>query len=145
MLPHLYEEHGTGMFRMLNGMFVICLVDVAKQQLIIARDQFGVKQLYYAETSQGIVFGSELKAVLASGLVRHEVDPSSVLAYLTLFYCPEPRTLVAGVQKLPCGSWMRLEPGNQPEIRRYYELPTTPRLLKIDLEEAARETRRIMR
>src|SRR5207248_56328 len=67
VLPHLYEEYGTDMFKHLNGMFIICLIDVRNRQIVLARDQFGVKQLYYAGTSQGIVFASEMKAILASG------------------------------------------------------------------------------
>jgi asparagine synthase (glutamine-hydrolysing) len=144
VIPHLYEEYGTDMFRHLNGMFIICLIDIAKHQLVLSRDQFGVKQLYFARTSQGMVFASELKAILASGLVEPEVDKSHLLAYLTLFYCPEPHTLVKGILKLSPGSWMRLEAGKQEEITRFYEVPTSPRLEMIDLEKAAERTRRLL-
>lgn len=144
VIPHLYEEYGTDMFRHLNGMFIICLIDTANQQIVLARDQFGVKQLYFAETEHGMVFGSELKAILASGLVKPEVDESSLLSYLTLFYCPEPRTLVSGVRKLSPGSWLRLRPGKQAEITRYYEIPATPHLEVVELDEAARRTRTLL-
>jgi asparagine synthase (glutamine-hydrolysing) len=103
-----------------------------------------VKQLYFAKSAPGLAFGSELKAILASGLIKPEVDESSILAYLTLFYCPEPRTLIKGIGKLSPGSWMRLRPGRQEEVVRYYEVPTTPRLEAIDLEEAATRTRRLL-
>src|SRR5947209_7158950 len=59
VLPHLYEEFGTDMFKHLNGMFVICLIDVPNRHIVIARDQFGVKQLYFATTAEGVVFASE--------------------------------------------------------------------------------------
>ncbi len=144
VLPHLYEEYGTDMFRMLNGMFAICLIDLARKQLLLARDQFGVKQLYYAETPQCIVFASEVKAILASGLVRPEVDEQSILPYLTLFYCPEPYTLVKGVRKMSPGTWMRLSLGEPIETRRYYEVSETPRQLDLRLEEAAEQTRLLL-
>src|SRR4051794_15072528 len=144
VLPHLYEEYGTDMFRHLNGMFIICLIDRPNRQVVLARDQFGVKQLYFAVTSQGTVFGSELKALLASGLVTPEVEESNVLAYLTLFYCPEPGTLVRGVEKLPPGSWMRLRPGQRKEIQRYYQVPVSPVNVEIDLDAAAAKTRQLL-
>jgi asparagine synthase (glutamine-hydrolysing) len=144
VLPHMYEEYGTEMFRMLNGMFAICLIDLKKQQLLLARDPFGVKQLYYAGTPQGTVFASEVKAILASGLVKPEVDESSVLPYLTLFYCPEPYTLVKGIRKISPGSWTRLGAEKPIEHERYYEVSTTPQQLDMDLNEAAEQTRRLL-
>jgi asparagine synthase (glutamine-hydrolysing) len=144
VLPHLYEEYGTAMFAKLNGMFVICLIDHSKQEVLLARDQFGVKQMYYTETPQGVVFGSEMKAILASGMMDAEVDESMILPYLMLFYCPEPHTLVRGVKKLPQGSWMKLANGRRPEISRYYELPTEPRVMRLSSKEAADRTKRLL-
>jgi asparagine synthase (glutamine-hydrolysing) len=144
VLPHLYEEFGTEMFRHLNGMFVICLIDVPNRQIVLARDQFGVKQLYFATTSEGVTFASEMKAILASGLVKPEMDEANVLSYLTLFYCPEPETLVRGVRKLSPGSWMKLKPGREPEIHRYYEVPVNPAVAEMGLEEAAQRTRELL-
>ncbi len=144
VIPHLYEEYGSDLFRHLNGMFVICLIDLTKQQILLARDQFGVKQLYYAETSRGVVFASELKAILASGLVKPEIDESALLSYLTLFYCPEPRTLVTGVRKLPQGSWLKLQLGRAGEVQRYDEVPVSPVRGTTDLGQAAKETRKLL-
>ncbi len=76
VLPHMYEEYGTEMFQKLNGMFAICLIDIKKQRVLLARDRFGVKQLYYSETRNGVVFGSEMKPLLASGLVNAEIERS---------------------------------------------------------------------
>jgi asparagine synthase (glutamine-hydrolysing) len=144
VLPHLYEEFGTDMFRHLNGMFVICLIDVPNRQIVLARDQFGVKQLYFSGTSDGVVFASEMKAILASGLVKPEMDEANVLSYLTLFYCPEPETLVRGVRKLSPGCWTKLKPGREPEIHRYYEIPVRPATVDIGLAEAADRTRELL-
>lgn len=144
VIPHLYEEYGTEMFHKLNGMFAICLIDIARQEILLARDRFGVKQLYFAKTPHGVVFASEIKIILASGLIKPEIDESNILSYLTLFYCPEPYTLAKGVRKLPSGSWMRLKAGREEEVRRYYEVPATPPLQVIDDEETAQRTRELL-
>ena len=144
VLPHMYEEYGTEMFQKLNGMFAICLIDIKKQRVLLARDRFGVKQLYYSETRNGVVFGSEMKPLLASGLVNAEIDESGVLAYLTLFYCPKPYTLVKGVRKLPAGSWMMLEAERPPEIHQYYQVATVPQQIEMDIEAASERTRELL-
>ncbi len=144
VLPHLYEEYGTEMFGKLNGMFAVCLIDLAKQEILLARDRFGVKQLYFAKTSRGVVFASEIKVIFASGLIEPEIDESNILSYLTLFYCPEPCTLAKGVNKLPSGSWMKLKAGRVEETQRYFELPPVPRYQVISDEEAAQRTRELL-
>lgn len=144
VLPHLYEEYGTAMFSKLNGMFAICLIDYAKREVLLARDQFGVKQMYYAATPRGVAFGSEMKAILASGMVDAEVDEAGILSYLMLFYCPEPDTLVKGVKKLAPGCWMKLGEGRGPQIERYYELPAEPRSERLSAREAADRTKQLL-
>jgi asparagine synthase (glutamine-hydrolysing) len=143
VLPHLYEEYGEGMFSRLNGMFIVCVVDRARQRLLLARDHFGIKQMYYAVTRAGVVFGSELKAVLAAELFEPEVDTASLLPYLTLFYAPEPHTLVKGVSKLPPGCWLRLNGDGRPELHRYYELPVASGPVR-DAPDAAAQTARLL-
>jgi asparagine synthase (glutamine-hydrolysing) len=133
VLPHLYEELGEGMFAKLRGMFVVCVVDHRRRSVVLARDHFGVKQLYYAQTGRGIVFASELKGVLASGLVEPGIDPSS----LALLYAPEPYTLAKGVLKLEPGSLLKLGADGEAEVVRYYELPTAPASTQMSAEDAA--------
>jgi asparagine synthase (glutamine-hydrolysing) len=136
VLPHLYEELGEGMFERLRGMFLVCVVDHRRRSILLARDQLGVKQLYYARTPSSVVFASELKGVLASGAVDPEVDDASLVSYLSLLYTPEPHTLVKGVAKLPPGCLLRLTPDGVEESR-YYELTTKGAPLDISTEEAA--------
>src|SRR5450432_1672687 len=140
VLPHLYEELGEEMFMHLNGMFSICIVDHEKRQLLIARDHFGVKQMYYAITPQAAIFGSELKAVMASGLFEPQIDRASILPYLSLFYCPEPHTLVKGVLKIPAGHWLRLDADGGTELGRYYEPNLMPCGAKISTADAVAQT-----
>ena len=124
VLPHLYEELGDEMFAKLRGMFVVCVVDHRRRSVLLARDHFGIKQLYYAETRAGVAFASEVKGLLASGLIEPEVDTTSLVAYLALLYVPEPQTLLRGVRKLAPGCLLKLgEDGEAKEVR-YYRLPT---------------------
>ena len=138
VLPHLYEELGEAMFLRLRGMFVVCVVDHGNGTMLVARDHFGVKQLYYARVPRGVVFASELKGVLASGVVRAEVDDASLVPYLSLLYTPHPHTLVKGVAKLAPGALLRFTPDSEVEERTYYTLPTDPAHDDIETEDAAR-------
>jgi asparagine synthase (glutamine-hydrolysing) len=144
VLPHLYEELGTDMFATLNGMFAICIVDHRQRQIILARDQIGVKQMYYTVSNDCVVFASEVKGLLASGLVAPEVDRSAVMSYLTLFYVPEPRTVLRGVHKLPPGSFLRLAQGTNPEPMSYYRPPAVASPNDRDPELAVAETRHLL-
>ncbi len=137
VLPHLYEELGEKMFAKLNGMFSICVIDHPHQTVLLARDHFGVKQMYYAQAGRAVVFGSEMKAVLASGLFEPELDTRSILPYLTMFYSPEPHTLVKGVKKIPAGSFIKFQQHRDIQLTKYYELPYEPRVMNITEEEAA--------
>ena len=74
VLPHLYEEHGEAFVEKLNGIFAIALWDVRKQTLHLARDKFGVKPLYWAETNGRLAFASELKALLVDPAISRELD-----------------------------------------------------------------------
>src|SRR5581483_4981966 len=103
ILPHLYEEVGDDVPRHLRGMFGIAIWDDRQRRLLVARDRLGVKPLYYAHSGDVVVFASELKSVVASGLVPIEVDADAVDAYLALGYFPTPYTPLRGIRKLPPG------------------------------------------
>ena len=140
VLPHLYEEHGEGMFGLLRGMFIVCVVDHRNNSILLARDQFGVKQLYYARSGGVVVFASEVKGLLASGLIEPEVDNSRYIAYLSHLYAPGPRTLLKGVMKLSPGGVLKLAPGRDiVEESSYYRLPTEPLMLRLSPDEAAEQ------
>ena len=139
VLPYLYQELGEAMFTKLNGMFSICVIDHRRRRVILARDHFGVKQMYYSRTPQGVIFASEIKGILASGVIEPEIDEASLVPYLTLFYSPEPHTLLKGVKKLPAGSFLRLYEGCEVQPVKYYQLPTTPTNLVVDEEEAGEQ------
>ena len=104
VIPHLYEELGTRFPERLRGMFAIAVWDEPRRRLVLARDRLGIKPLYYARAGDLLVFASELKSLLASGLVEPVLDFEAIDAYLTLGYFPAPQTPLAGVSKLVPGS-----------------------------------------
>src|SRR5207249_7257349 len=100
IIPHLYEEYGDGFPERLRGMFGLAVWDERRRRLVLARDRLGIKPLYYARRGDLVVFASELKALLASGLIEPDLDYDALDAYLTLGYFPAPQTPIAGVSKL---------------------------------------------
>ncbi len=103
ILPHLYEDHGASFPRLLRGMFGLAVWDARARRAVLARDRLGIKPLYHARVGDVLVFASELKSLLASGLVEPALDYEAIDAYLTLGFVPGPRTPLAGVSKLPPG------------------------------------------
>lgn len=127
VLLHFYEEYGTDRLVELNGMFAFAIDDPRDDRLVIVRDQVGVKPLYYAEPEQGtFVFGSEIKAILASGLVPRRVDRRALENYLTYGHAAGDRTIYEGVRKLPAGHLLTYRAG-QARIERYWDLGTRAR------------------
>jgi asparagine synthase (glutamine-hydrolysing) len=103
VLPHLYEHCGERYPERLRGKFATAVWDDRSKTAVVARDRLGVKPLYYAVCGDLVVFGSELKSVLASGLVGDELDYEAIDAYLMFGFVPAPRTPLAQVSKLPPG------------------------------------------
>ena len=104
MLVHLYEEHGDGFVERLRGMFAIALWDGRERRLLLARDRFGIKPLYYRLAGGTLSFASELKALLEQPGFSREIDPGAVAAYLAFNSIPAPLTIFAEARKLPAGT-----------------------------------------
>jgi asparagine synthase (glutamine-hydrolysing) len=136
VIVHLYEEHGTGFVERLRGMFALAVWDARRRRLVLARDRLGIKPLYYAQTVKGLLFGSELKALLAAGL-RRDVDRQALHDYLSLGYVPGPRTIFAGARKLPPAHLLICERGTV-TVRPYWSLAYRPAPAWSDAEAAAR-------
>ena len=134
VIPHLYEREGTAFPERLRGMFAIALWDERRRRLLLARDRLGIKPLYYAQRDDLLVFASELKSLLQSGLLEPELDYDAIDAYLTLGYFPAPLTPLAGVRKLPPGH--RLLVSGEVSLERYWSYPK-PEPVEMTLEEAS--------
>lgn len=122
ILPHLYERDGDLFARKLRGMFGLCVWDERERRAVVARDRLGIKPLYYAVIDDVVVFGSELKSVLLSGLVPADLDFEAIDAYLTLGFVPGPLTPLASVRKLLPGHVLVVERGRV-RVERYWEYP----------------------
>jgi asparagine synthase (glutamine-hydrolysing) len=104
VLVHLYEEHGDGFVERLRGMFAIALWDGRERRLLLARDRFGIKPLYYRDAGGTLSFASELKAMLEQPGFSRRIDPQAVAAYLAFNSIPAPLTIFAEARKLPAGT-----------------------------------------
>jgi asparagine synthase (glutamine-hydrolysing) len=122
ILPHLYEAHGVEFQQRLRGKFGLAVWDVRRRRAIIARDPLGIKPLYWAQSGDLVVFASELKSLLASGLVEPRLDYAAIDAYLTLGYVPAPATPLAGVQKLLPGHRLVVD-ADGARTERYWSFP----------------------
>ena len=118
VLVHGYEEWGEGFVERLRGMFAIALWDKRRQRLLLARDRFGIKPLYYRHVDGGLSFASELKAMLEQPGFSREIDPKAVAAYLAFNSIPTPLTIFKEARKLPPGYLLSWE-GGEVALRRY--------------------------
>ncbi len=122
VLVHLYEERGIDFVESLRGMFAIGLWDQNCRRLVLVRDRFGIKPLYYQRQINRIVFGSELKCLLQDPDLKPAIDLKSINRYLSLGYVPDPHTIFTNVKKLAPGHLMLVEAGKV-EVRKYWQLP----------------------
>ncbi len=111
-LVHLYEEYGEAGVHLLRGMFGYAIWDAPRRKLVLVRDRVGIKPLYYTVHAGRLVFGSEIKSILAVPGIPREMDLEAFHAYLTLQYVPGPGTMLKGISKLPPGHWLVWEDGH---------------------------------
>ncbi len=153
VIIHLYEEKGERAVDELRGMFAFALWDSRRRKLLLARDRFGQKPLFYRFDGRRFLFGSEIKSILQASPERPELDLRALDEYLTLRFIPSPRTLFTGIRKLPpahllvldaSGVGERLEAlqaAPSIEVRRYWQLSYVPkrRVREPEIVEEARE------
>jgi len=121
-IVHAYEQYGDDFLSHLRGMFAIAIHDLTRRRVILARDRLGEKPLYVADGSGGLLFASELRALLASGEVPTVFDPSSLYAFFHFGFIPEPETAIVGVHKLPAGHLLSIDLATgQRRVERYWD------------------------
>ncbi len=137
VLVHAYATWGDECVQHLNGMWAFALWDARRSRLLLSRDRLGIKPLHYSWDGQTLLFGSEIKALLAGGW---QAQPHwEVLdAYVAFGFVPEPYSLYRGVHKLPAGCNLSLETGGTPKVRRYWQPPI------VDESEARRDEDRVV-
>jgi asparagine synthase (glutamine-hydrolysing) len=124
-IVHLYEEYGRDCVQHLRGMFAFAIWDARTQRLFIARDRLGIKPLYYQKTAERLIFGSEIKVILAHPGVDAQFHRSALPEYLAFGYLSGEETFYAGIRKLMPGHWMQINSSGQVKIERYWDLPVT--------------------
>ncbi len=134
---HAFEEWDIGCFARLRGMFALAIWSEAKSRLLLARDRVGIKPLYLYRHGGDLYFGSELKALFAFDEVERRIDPVGLHYFTSLNYVPSPRTLVAGIEKLPPGHWLEWRAGRV-EVSQYWNLAFQPQQ-HYTLDSAAEE------
>jgi asparagine synthase (glutamine-hydrolysing) len=117
LLLHLYAREGAAMLPRLRGMFALAIWDERERRLLLARDTFGIKPLYYSATADTLRFASQVKALAASGAVDAEVDPAGLVGFLLWGSVPEPHTIRRAVRCLPAGHFLVVEDGRLPPSR----------------------------
>lgn len=127
VLVHLYEEEGARLVERLVGMFAFALWDSRARRLLIARDRFGQKPLYYRLNDQSLHFASEAKGILADTSVPRAPDPLALDLYLTFGYVPAPHSAFVGLSKLPPGFLLEVEADGRHQLRRYWSLQLGPK------------------
>jgi asparagine synthase (glutamine-hydrolysing) len=122
VILHLWEQHGPDCLPMLDGMFAFAVYDRKENRLTLVRDRFGVKPLYYAFAGDFLLFASEIKGILASGLLRPRLSPPALVEYFAFQNTFSPQTLFKDVHILQPGEFLQLTPtsGVQPVPRRYH-------------------------
>jgi asparagine synthase (glutamine-hydrolysing) len=146
VLVHLYEEYGVAMVHALEGMYAFALWDAPHEELLIVRDRFGEKPLFYAERGGELTFASELDPLLAGLDGGAELDPAAVDAFFVFGYVPGPGTLVRGVKQLPPGHLLRWNTRDRTVRLQQYWQPLASEGLAGDepFEDLVAETGRLL-
>ncbi|MDO8489094.1 MAG: asparagine synthase (glutamine-hydrolyzing), partial [Candidatus Omnitrophota bacterium] len=119
---HAYEEWGTDCLKYLNGMFAFALWDAAKQRLWLVRDRLGIKPLFYHSAPNSLIFGSEIKAILAHPDINRKLNYEALAYYLALNYAPAPHTLFFGINQLLPGHYLIVSQEGQVQDTEYWDL-----------------------
>jgi len=124
IIPHLWEESREGMFECMRGQFAVALYDVPRHQLTLGRDRFGISPLYWTQQGDWLLFASEIKGLLASGMIKPQADLNGIDHIFTFSAMPGPVTCFAGIHLLPPGHYLQITPGQAEPIKEhtYWEM-----------------------
>ena len=145
-IVHAYEQWGDACVERFRGMFAFAIWDVRRRRLLLARDRMGVKPLYWARAGDRLLFGSEIKALLASGLVRADANEGALPELLGTRYLSGSETLFKGIHRLLPGHTLVFEDGRV-TIRQYWDVPagrSNPEIEKLSEADAVRRFRQLL-
>lgn len=144
VIVHLYEELGPSSFHKLDGMFAVSLYDSRKDRLYVARDKAGEKPLYYAYGNGWMCYGSELRSLMATGLIGRELDRDALNLFFTYTYIPSPYTIFKDVRKLRAGHYLCIGPDGSVQDRQYWDVTVKEQYACLSYEDAKAELRRLL-
>lgn len=121
VILHAFEEWGIDCIQRFRGVFAMAIWDSIEENLWLIRDRLGVKPLYYAKDERGIVFGSEIKAILEGPERRRAVNEEALFHYLSFLTTPAPMTLFDGINKLAAGTWIKINANGETETNRWWD------------------------
>jgi asparagine synthase (glutamine-hydrolysing) len=124
---HLYDEKGEAMLDELRGMFAFALWDGGRRRMLLARDPYGIKPLYYADDGSTVRMASQVRALIAGGRVDDQFDPAGAAGFFLRGTVPEPFTMYRGIRALPAGSFAYVDANGVGEPRRYFSIAATLR------------------
>ena len=132
IIVHQYEEDGEDCFKKFNGMFAVALWDKKEKKMILARDRYGEKPLYWTKSNNTLIFASELKSVLAHPLTEKKLNYLSVYQYFAFDYVPQPFTIFENIYKLENGSFLIFK-DNRVDIKKFYEIKIDEERIDFDV------------
>jgi asparagine synthase (glutamine-hydrolysing) len=145
VLVHLYEEFGAELVHAIEGMYAFAIWDARGRRLILARDRFGEKPLFYHHAGGRLTFASELTALVAGLTSSPDIDAAALDSFFALGYVPGPDTMLEGVRQVPPGHRLVWESGRLSEPEPYWTLPTAPGDGPPETEDLVRELAAILR
>ena len=122
VLLHLYAAHGVRMFDRLRGMYGLAIWDAVRKRLVLARDPFGMKPLYYSDDGRTVRVASQVKAILRGGAVAASLDAAGQVGFFLLGYVPEPWTIYDKIKSLPAGHSLTIEEGGERQLKRFCDI-----------------------
>ena len=122
VILHAFEQWGIDCLQRFRGIFAFALWDEREQALWLVRDRIGVKPLYYSVHHGRITFASEIKALLADPQQQREVNEEALYHYLSFLAVPAPDTMFAGIHKLPCATWLKIQSDGSTQEQRYWDV-----------------------
>ena len=145
VILHLYEDLGPGCLEQLNGQFAIAIWDARKRELFLARDRLGIRPLFYTQTPNAFLFGSEIKALLLDPRIEPHIDLHALAQTFTFWAPLAPRTIFAGIHELPPGHYMQVSKDNR-RLSRYWQLgfPASGQEKQISTEDAIEQLRALL-
>lgn len=141
IIIHSFEEYGTKSFNKLKGMFAFAIYDLVQNKMFIVRDRAGEKPLYYYNNSEFLLFGSEVKSLISTGMIKKKICRKALNQYLQLTYIPAPLSIFEGVNKLLPGHYIEVDANGNMKMEKYWDVKYVEKDLINDYHQCKQKLR----